>query len=235
MATTFNSDHRTPVVDPANHRETATVEFKPHSSKPIYSVLAEHQRTEQEWELRELLTWLQTWAERFNSAFTLEVPEVSLCVDWLPRRRLGHFRHGHNGFGLQAEITLNRRHLDRREPWELLGTLLHELLHAWQERHGRPGKNNYHNKQFREQARTLGLVIDTRGHTQYEPDSPFFKLLAEHGVETPAIPPMEYVVRGSSKLKKWRCQCQPPINVRVAVAHFHARCLWCQQLFQQET
>lgn len=37
---------------------------------------------------------------------------------------------------------------------------------------------------------------------------------------------------GSSKLKKWSCQCSPPINVRVAVAHFHARCLWCRELFR---
>lgn len=206
--------------------------FKPENAEPIYEALAEHQVSEKSWNLKELLAWLQVWARRFNEEFPLDIPAVSLCVDWLSSRRLGHFRHGHNGFGLWGEIAINRRYIDQQQPWEILGTLLHELLHAWQEVHGKPGKNNYHNKEFTSKARQYGLVISRRGHTQFEPDSPFFQLLRRRGVEAPKVPPVQYVVRGTSKLKKWSCQCNPPLNVRVAVAHFRAKCLWCGHEFR---
>lgn len=212
--------------------ETDVLQFNPET-KPVYRALAEHQVHEESWELRELLAWLQVWSNRFIDEFTLAIAETSLCVDWLDSRRYGHFRRGLNGFGLVGEIALNRRYLSCREPWELLGTLLHELLHAWQEKHGRPGRHNYHNAEFRRKARAYGLVIDSRGHTHYEADSRFFQLLTQHGVEAPAIPPNPCVLPGQSKLKKWTCGCRPPINVRVAVPHFHARCLWCGCVFRR--
>lgn len=209
-------------------------QFNPESTKPIYDELKKHQVTEESWDLRPTLEWLQQWSERFVSEFALMITQVSLCVECLPAHRLGHFRSGLNGFGLAAEVAINRTHLDKREPWQVLGTLLHELLHAWQELHGKPGSWNYHNNEFREKARTLGLIIDTKGHTQYAPNSSFFAVLNKYGVETPEFPPVQYVLRGQSKQKKWSCQCEPKINVRVAVAHFYARCLWCGCVFKQQ-
>ena len=118
--------------------------FQPENAKPVYHVLAEHQVTEESWELAELLAWLQLWAQRFIHEFDLKISEISLCADWLGRRRFGHFRPGANGFGLKGEIAINRLNLHSREPWELLGTLAHELLHAHQELYGQLGKHNYH-------------------------------------------------------------------------------------------
>ncbi|MCI0460004.1 MAG: SprT-like domain-containing protein [Gemmataceae bacterium] len=202
------------------------------AAKHVYRVLAEHQQTE-EWALRELLQELQRWATVFNGEFKLDVTEYSLCVDRLRRNRLGHFRPGHNGFGLRGEVAINRLYLDQREFWQVLGTLLHEMLHAWQQEHGRPGKGNYHNKEFRDKAQAYGLVIDRRGYTQYEPDSPFMELLRRHGVTVPEIhaPVLRETgsrAPGSSKLKKWSCGCT---NVRVAVADFRAQCLHCGSVF----
>ena len=135
--------------------------------------------------------------------------------------------------GLNGEIAINRRYLELREPWQVLGTLLHELVHAWQEVHGKPGKGNYHNRQFRDKARSLGLIVNQRGHTHYDAESPFFRCLATYEIDVPTIPPNEYIVRGASKLRKWSCKCEPPINVRVAVSHFNAQCLWCGTVFQE--
>ena len=115
----------------------------------------------------------------------------------------------------------------------MLGTLLHELLHAWQQSHGKPGKHNYHNKEFREKARTFGLVIDHRGYTEYEPQSCFTELLARHGVTIPQLPPIRTLPRqfhGTSKLKLWTCGCT---RVRVAIADFQAVCLKCGNLFER--
>jgi hypothetical protein len=197
------------------------------SPADVYSTLARHQ-VSTEWKLRNLMEELHCWADRFNFAFKLQIRHVSLCVDWLRAGRHGHFRCGHNAFGLRGEIAINRRHLHDGEFWEILGTLCHELVHAWQEEHGRPGRRNYHNRQFCRKALELGLIVDAAGHTEYDPAGAFAELLRTHGVEAPMMPVSLTSAakhRGSSKLKLWMCAC--PIRVRVAVAHFHARCLNC--------
>jgi hypothetical protein len=105
---------------------------KPVAASPetVYGTLAEHQVTTP-WRHRDLATELHRWAVIFNSEFNLQVSEIALCIDWLSRFRYGHFRPGHNGFGLKGEIALNERYLMHREPWQVLGTVLHEMLHAW--------------------------------------------------------------------------------------------------------
>lgn len=196
----------------------------------IYSELAKHQQTES-WSWRDVMAVLQTFADHFNVEFKLDIPEVSLCLDRLDCHRYGHFRYGHNGFGLKGEIAINSRYLEGNRPfWEVLGTLLHELLHAWQQAHGTPGKGNHHNAEFRAKAQELGLLVDKRGVTGYAERSPFKDLLMTFGIETPsnASWPAVSPVRGQSKLKKWSCGCT---NVRVAIADFQAQCLKCGQAF----
>jgi hypothetical protein len=187
----------------------------------IYDALAAHQQSEA-WELRDLLSDLHRWSGIFISELGLGVSEVSLTVERLRCTRLGHFMPGHNGFGLRGEIAINRAYLRRRDYWQTLGTLLHELLHAWQQAHGRPARGNYHNKEFREKALGYGLAVGQYGHTGYVPHSRFFELLAHYGVSFPEIPEPPAPSQGSSKLKKWSCGCT---NVRVAVEDFRARCL----------
>ncbi len=199
----------------------------------MYQALANHQKTEKTWELQELIGELLLWASRFNFEFQLEIQEISLSVDWLKRTRFGHFHTGHNGFGLKGEIAINRRYLDRPF-WQILGTLLHELLHAFQQAYGKPGKRNYHNKEFCEKALSLGLIVDQHGFTLYEKDeekSPFLQILKKYGVQVSKMPEvMDHRKHGSSKLKKWSCGCT---NVRVAVDRFAARCLLCGNIFQK--
>ena len=38
--------------------------------------------------------------------------------------RFGHYRVGHNGFGLKGEIAVNQRYLISRPAWQVLGTIL---------------------------------------------------------------------------------------------------------------
>ena len=201
-----------------------------HDECDVYGALAAHQRTEP-WGWQGHLMELQRWSDIFNFTFKLEIPQVSLSVTRLCANRYGHFRTGHNGFGLKGEVALNARYMDgSRPPWEILGTLLHELLHAWQQTHGASGKRNYHNVEFRKKASGFGLIIDQRGVTNYDPESPFMALLREHQIDLPAMPepPSKPLHPGSSNLKKWSCGCT---NVRVAKAVFRARCLLCGNEF----
>ncbi len=128
------------------------------------------------------------------------------------------------------EIAINSQYVAHRQLWQTCATLLHEVLHAWQQRHGKPGKNNYHNVEFRAKARSLGLIVDERGRTAYEKQSPFKDLLRDHGVELSDIidPPASLPRSKSTKLRRWSCSCT---NVWVAVADFHAQCIKCDRPF----
>ena len=202
--------------------------------KPIvYSVLADHQRDE-EWASREAMAFLQDWTARLIAEFKLDIPCVALCVASLPANRYGHFRQKHNGFGLLGEIAINSRYLTgRRQAWQVLGTLLHEVLHAWQHVHGNPSERNHHNREFRAKAEELGLYIDEKGVTGYAGNSQFKELLRRNGVNVPfdEVRRVESKPRGDSKQKKWTCGCT---NVRVAVADFKALCLKCGNDFYRD-
>src|SRR4051794_6048200 len=140
LAKSFPSPKELPAENGTSPR---LFQFKPEDNQAarIYKAVADHQVRE-DWEYREFVAEMHRWAVIFDATFELKVPEVSLAIDHLRRSRMGQFRYGHNAFGLQGEIILNDRYLhDEDRPWEVLGTLLHELLHGWQQAHGKPGKN----------------------------------------------------------------------------------------------
>jgi hypothetical protein len=199
----------------------------------VYMALAAHQMSNT-WELRDLLRELHRWVGIFVVEFKLDVFHIALRVDGLPPRSLGHFHSGHNGFGLEREIAINRRYLHKNQFWDALGTLLHELIHAWQKIHGQPAKSPcHHNRQFRRKAAEFGLIVDKRGRQQYQPQGAFLRLLQKHGVNVPVLPQATPLARllGSSKLKLWMCGCEPAYRVRVARADFKATCNYCGQAF----
>ena len=204
----------------------------------FYDELALYQITE-EWPFQEVVRDLHRWRDRYDAEFKLDVRDVAIAIMELSRRRLGHFRRGHNAFGLRGEIAIATHHVVRSANpenwWRILGTLLHELLHAWQEVHGSPSRGNYHNREFRDKARSLGLIVDTRGVTQYLDESPFIALLRQFGVRSPILDPIapDHVAHSKSKLKLWMCEC--PVRVRVAVPHFDALCMRCGAKFKADS
>ena len=61
--------------------------------------------------------------------------------------------------GEPAEIAISRRHL-RRHGWaEALETLLHEMVHQWQDENGHPVD---HGTLFRAKAREVGIAASAR-------------------------------------------------------------------------
>jgi hypothetical protein len=185
--------------------------------------------TTRDWPWAGLASTLHEWTERFNIEFKLDVAIPAIQVEALPFRTLGTYRSGRNGFALKDEITINARRVQRPLS-RILATLLHELLHEWQEKHGCPGKRNYHNEEFQAKARGLGLIVDRRGHTHVVPGA-FTELLRRHGVDfAPTLPAPSQLPTASgpgSKLKKWSCGCT---NVRAAV-ELEAVCARCGEWF----
>lgn len=76
------------------------------------------------------------------------------------RTRLGHYTAA-TPTGEPAEIVLGREHL-RRHGWEeALHTLLHEMVHQWQDEAGHPID---HGATFRKKAREVGITPSARRH-----------------------------------------------------------------------
>ena len=201
----------------------------------VYPVLADHQTTE-EWAYRGIAKELHVWAERFSVQCALDVPNIALRIANLPSRTLGCFIIGHNEFGLRNDIALNRQHLGRLQPWQHLEILLHEMCHAWQHMHGKPSGWFHHDREFRDKMATFGISVHRRGyHVGYEKTGLFFRLLAEHKVVTPELPPPateRRVTTGTSKYRKYICGCRG--CVRVARKTYNAKCMDCGQPFVQQ-
>jgi hypothetical protein len=74
------------------------------------------------------------------------------------RARLGHYMSAAPS-GEPSEIVVRRRH-SRRHGWEeALHTLLHEMVHQWQDETGHPID---HGRVFRAKAREVGVVASAR-------------------------------------------------------------------------
>ena len=68
------------------------------------------------------------------------------------KNRLGHYMVA--GSGQAAEIAMSLKHLER-DPWDdVLHTLVHEMVHQWQDQHGLALD---HGQAFRVKAREVGI------------------------------------------------------------------------------
>jgi hypothetical protein len=82
-----------------------------------------------------------------------ELRAIQVRVSRRMRARLGHYTASTKAGDL-PEIAISRRHL-RRHGWdEALQTLLHEMVHQWQDERGMPID---HGRAFRAKARSLGI------------------------------------------------------------------------------
>ena len=87
--------------------------------------------------------------ERFDGSLR----EVPIRISRRMKSRLGHYCPASEG--CQPEIVLSRRHI-RRDGWEeALHTLMHEMVHQWQDEQGLVVD---HGASFRAKARAVGIT-----------------------------------------------------------------------------
>lgn len=97
---------------------------------------------------------LAEWHGRYNrERFGGTLRRVEVRVSRRMRARLGHYAPAQHGRA--AEIAVSRRHLRRHGVAEALVTLLHEMVHQWQDEQGHPLG---HDRRFREKARAVGIA-----------------------------------------------------------------------------
>lgn len=97
---------------------------------------------------------LTDWHHRYNADyFGGGLRPLAVRVSRRMRARLGHYVQA-TASGDAAEIAISRRHL-RRHGWaEALQTLLHEMVHQWQDEQGLAID---HGRTFRDKARQVGI------------------------------------------------------------------------------
>jgi hypothetical protein len=198
--------------------------------------IKEHEIRTKEWMYSELSKELYMWFERFNGRFfdgKLQTAAISFKRTGI--RTLGHYVIDRNEFGLKWNINLNSVYL-KRPFMEILATLLHEMIHQWQELYGKSGRGSYHNIEYQKKSIELGIPSSARG-VRLGYQDPFVSFIRKHGVDAECslllvedISQLPPIGRGKSKLNKWSCGCT---NVRVAVKDFRAKCLKCGNRFMQ--
>jgi len=207
------------------------------------------------WRHHQMSKVLNAWAERFASRFLAPVLEPGregplpwpvIGFETFDYRVYAYYRLGKNAFGLEDEVILNEKHLDR-PLYAVLETVLHEQIHLWQQRRGEhPVDRNYHNQEFVERAEELGLHVRpvTGVHTRLA-DGQFERLLREYGIPKPeeeTVFPVEgreekrnwwedpgRERRGRSTLEKWSCACGQ--NARIGTRTHFATCVLCGEPF----
>ena len=97
----------------------------------------------------------------FEREFGNSLPD---CVITLQRRRntkgffsAEQFIHLGESSEVRHEIALNPQHFGTRDVKEILSTLVHEMVHLWQQEFGKPGRARYHNLEFAQRMEDLGL------------------------------------------------------------------------------
>lgn len=104
----------------------------------------------------------------FNKAlFENKLPS---CLITVQRKNNAHgFFSGNRWQGAKGktadEIALNPQHFNSRLIEEILSTLVHEMVHLWQHHYGKPGRTSYHNKQWAQKMKEIGLTPSDTGNS----------------------------------------------------------------------
>ncbi len=97
---------------------------------------------------------LQLWHGRLNAKrFDDALSTIPVRVLRRMRSRLGHYAPAQRG--QPAEIAISTRHVKRHGFEQALQTLLHEMVHQWQDEMKLPLG---HGPDFREKARAVGIT-----------------------------------------------------------------------------
>jgi hypothetical protein len=101
----------------------------------------------------EILARLQRAHAEYNAElFNGELCAVAMRISRRLKNRLGHYMVA--GGGQPAEIAMSLKHVER-DPWDdVLHTLVHEMVHQWQDQHGLALD---HGQTFRIKAREVGI------------------------------------------------------------------------------
>lgn len=137
------------------------------------------------------------------------------------------------------EILLNPESFDRDEK-TVLSTLVHEMVHQWEQHHGHPGKNGYHNRSWANMMKVIGLHPSDTGEpggrevgrrvSHYIIEGGDFDIVANEFIEQTSFS-IEWIVLPKTRASKsprkvtYRCECDQPFYANISGRKI--RCLDC--------
>jgi len=103
---------------------------------------------------------LQAAFDHFNGElFGGSLPATLITLQRKEHRVAGYFspeRFSDANGATVDEIAMNPAHFG--DVREALGTLAHEMVHAWQQHHGKPSRKGYHNEEWAAKMDAIGLA-----------------------------------------------------------------------------
>ncbi len=114
----------------------------------------------------ELYSSIQKAYDHFNQAlFGNTLPKVIFTTQ-RKKNVMGYFSRerwvSKTGYRCH-EIAINPSYVASSSLIELLQTLVHEMVHCWQDDHGKPGRRGYHNKEWADKMELVGLMPSSTG------------------------------------------------------------------------
>ena len=112
---------------------------------------------------------LQTAYDHYNrTLFHDALPPCLITLHRESHRVLGYFSHKRfvrlsDGRTATDEIAMNPVHFAGRSVEAVLSTLAHEMVHLWQAHLGQPSRKAYHNKEWAEKMKSIGLQSSDTG------------------------------------------------------------------------
>lgn len=209
------------------------------------------------WKYRQTAADLYQWTDVFRYYFfaASQDGQTGLAQPLLAIEEMRHdvyaaYRLTQNPNGLPYEILMNARWLSRPH-WEIYETLLHEMVHLYQETTEgmEKCKGGYHNKQFVEICNSMGLWPRLGHGSHWRPaDGQYERLMERYGIPKPESAQGDFgdkpdkgkgswwdvggvKTKGSSTLRLYICSCEPPFKVRSGRPNLAAVCLNCMQPF----
>ncbi|HEP8974370.1 TPA: SprT-like domain-containing protein [Pseudomonas aeruginosa] len=82
------------------------------------------------------------------------------------KRTYGYYSRGrfvHRGGRKTDEIAMNPAYFAVTSVEDVLSTLVHEMVHLWQHHKGKAGRRGYHNAEFAEKMKAIGLQPSSTG------------------------------------------------------------------------
>ena len=76
------------------------------------------------------------------------------CKRWINKSKTEEMRH---------ELAINPQYWLGWPIEEILSTLVHEQCHIWQEEYGDPGRRHYHNAEWADKMKSIGLMPSSTG------------------------------------------------------------------------
>lgn len=95
--------------------------------------------------------------------------EIPYCLITLQRKDRTYGYFSAKRFSLRDmekttdEIAMNPIYFGVTPLTEIMQTLVHEMVHAWQFHHGKPGRRGYHNKEWALKMESIGLMPSDTG------------------------------------------------------------------------